>query len=91
MEILTNVDAELLKPVRKVKKTPLSEEMQAVVDFVNNSDLDNIAFKYADEDTAKKRRNHIIAQVKKRNLPVKTLLRENTVVVIYNEEAEPEE
>ncbi len=91
MKISYNVDEELLKPVRKTKETPLSEEMQAIVEFVNNSDQDNIAFEYDSETDAKKRRNHIIAQTKKRNLPVKTLLRGNKVVVIYAAELEEAE
>ena len=91
MKISYNVDAELLKPTRKTKENPLSEEMQAVKDFVDNSDQENIAFEYDDEDTARKRRNHIATYSKKFGFPVKALLRGNKVIVIYVGEEDPEE
>lgn len=91
MKISYNVDAELLKPSRKTKETLLSEEMQAVKDFVDNSDQENIAFEYEDEETARKRRNHIATYSKRLGLPVKALLRGNKVIVIYVGEEDPEE
>lgn len=91
MKISYNVDAELLKPARKTKEASLSEEMVAVQEFVNNSDQDNIAFEYDDEDTARKRRNHVATYSKRLGLPVKALLRGNTVIVIYVGEDDPEE
>lgn len=91
MKISYNVDAELLKPIRKVRENSLSEEMQAVKEFIDNSDQDNIAFEYDDEDTAKKRRNHIATYSKRYGFPVKALLRKNTVIVIYVGEDDPEE
>lgn len=91
MKISYNVDAELLKPARKTKESILSEEMQAVKEFVDNSDQDNIAFEYDDEDAARKRRNHIATYSKRLGLPVKALLRGNTVIVIYVGEDDSEE
>ena len=90
MKISYNVDEELLKPVRKNKEMPLSEEMQAVVDFVD-SDKENMVFEYDDEETARKRRNHIATHAHRRNLPVRALLRENKVVVVYIEDEEVNE
>lgn len=87
MKISYDVNDDLIKPVRK---EVLSEEMQAVIDFVD-SEKNNMVFEYDTEDEARKRRNHIATHARRKNLPVRALLRENKVVILYDEKKDEEE
>lgn len=83
MVVNYNVDADLIKPVRNKPKD--SEEIALIKEFVE-SESDNMSFTYDDPDTARKKRNNIAVNCKKRGIRVKALLRENSVIVIRAKE-----
>lgn len=79
MVVNYNVDADLIKPVRQPAKE--TEEVALIREFLE-SDNTNISFTYEDEDAARKKRNNIATHCKKKDLPVKALLRKTSVIVI---------
>lgn len=78
MNISYNVPKEKVFPSRKLK---MSEEIAAILDFAHTED-ENIQFEYETEDQARKRRNNIAVNMRKRGLEFQALLRGNCVIVV---------
>lgn len=83
MIISYNADADLIKPVRNMKND--SEEVTAIKDFLNSGN-ENIVFEYDEEDEARKKRNNIAVNARKKNLSIKALLRGKKVIVLRKSE-----
>ena len=79
MVVNYNVDADLIKPVRNTPKDP--EEVTIIREFIE-SENDNLSFTYDDPDTARKKRNNIAINCKKRGIKIRCLLRKNSVIVL---------
>lgn len=78
MNINYDVPKEKVFPSRKLK---MSEEIAAIMEFAE-TDHENIQFEYETEDLARRRRNNIAVNMRKRGLEFQALLRGNCVIVV---------
>lgn len=79
MTISYNVGADVIKPVRN--RTKESEEIIAVREFLESGN-DNMSFTYEDINIARKKRNNVAVSCRKRGLPIKALLRGNSIIIV---------